>query len=58
MYHRGHVARVTFKSSIIGENKQHLKRDQQELLDCIHKKLKSMILKHSLNIPLVLSRTE
>ena len=50
--HRGHVARVTFKSSIIGENKQHLKRDPQELLVDMNN------LKHSLNIPPVLFRTE
>ena len=48
----GHVARVTFKSLIIGENKQHLKRDPQELLGDLNN------LKHSLNIPPVLFRTE
>ena len=50
--HRGHVARVTFKSSIIRENKQQLKRDPQELLVDMNN------LKHSLNIPPVLFRTE
>ena len=50
--HRGHVARLTFKSSIIGENKQHLKRGPQELLVDMNN------LKHSLNIPPVLFRTE
>ena len=50
--HRGHVAHVTFKSLIIGENKQHLKRDPQELLVDMNN------LKHSLNIPPVLFRTE
>lgn len=39
--HWGHVARVTFKSSIIGENKQHLKRYPEELLSSGHEKLKS-----------------
>ena len=50
--HRGHVAHVTFKSLIIGENKQHLKRGPQELLVDMNN------LKHSLNIPPVLFRTE
>ena len=39
--HWGHVARVTFKRSIIGENKRHLKRDPEELLSSGHEKLKS-----------------